>query len=94
MSFSELISIHTLREEGDSSGYSIINRSSEFLSTPSARRVTTVLRQAPQQGLISIHTLREEGDVAPPAPPAVAGGISIHTLREEGDMCWIFLLTV
>ena len=34
----------------------------QFLSTPSARRATSVLLFGVQQVLISIHALREEGD--------------------------------
>ena len=35
---------------------------SKFLSTPSARRATVLLRPASQTSPISIHALREEGD--------------------------------
>ena len=56
------ISIHALREEGDS--YVARQRwlSGSFLSTPSARRAT--LCQLGYRDLlrISIHALREEGD--------------------------------
>ena len=56
------ISIHALREEGDLrlllAGFAAL----EFLSTPSARRATRIVRAAFQAGRISIHALREEGD--------------------------------
>ena len=60
-------------------------QTSEFLSTPSARRATDKAVFVFLLALISIHALREEGD---------CGGcfrhldllISIHALREEGDL--------
>ena len=63
------ISIHALREEGDSC--SLVARSvpSIFLSTPSARRATgCALRFSPTEE-ISIHALREEGDLHPTQKP-------------------------
>ena len=57
------ISIHALREEGDGILPDLKGTTSEFLSTPSARRATGPV---PYDGLniaISIHALREEGDV-------------------------------
>ena len=58
------ISIHALREEGDSFPPQMILTANLFLSTPSARRATIdgLLRFA--AGGISIHALREEGDPA------------------------------
>ena len=56
------ISIHALREEGDSSFWSFRISSILFLSTPSARRATGDHLGAGQSVLISIHALREEGD--------------------------------
>ena len=56
----------------------------EFLSTPSARRATKPDRRICKPKLISIHALREEGDLR----QAIAVQhilISIHALREEGD---------
>ena len=55
-----------------------------FLSTPSARRATPLIRFYVPDDKISIHALREEGD----ADIEVKGHttkISIHALREEGD---------
>ena len=57
------ISIHALREEGDSSTTLRVSASPIFLSTPSARRATAIGRTSPWEGeTISIHALREEGD--------------------------------
>ena len=60
--FTERISIHALREEGD--GKRTLQEVAQyiFLSTPSARRAT-LLGLTPD-GIfgISIHALREEGD--------------------------------
>ena len=80
------ISIHALREEGDSKdtfGMTIIG---EFLSTPSARRATERLVWMAHFQLISIHALREEGDQAASDVVKASHGISIHALREEGDV--------
>ena len=57
------ISIHALREEGDSV---LIRRSAHlllFLSTPSARRATAQCCKSRVVVGISIHALREEGDL-------------------------------
>ena len=56
------ISIHALREEGDSSVIAPISKSCLFLSTPSARRATFQCRSLIAGHEISIHALREEGD--------------------------------
>ena len=58
--------------------------SGAFLSTPSARRATRLLRRPPGFVSISIHALREEGDRRPQMRQHAAL-ISIHALREEGD---------
>ena len=79
------ISIHALREEGDSSPIfkkvAILN----FYPRPprGGRRGVCAGIVAPE--LISIHALREEGDDAGAAVPFEAEEISIHALREEGD---------
>ena len=59
---SKRISIHALREEGDTVPGFQAAHFLGFLSTPSARRATgaILLVQAPEG--ISIHALREEGD--------------------------------
>ena len=56
------MSIHALREEGDSSAASSICALVIFLSTPSARRATKEDRAKVNAWDISIHALREEGD--------------------------------
>ena len=56
-----------------------------FLSTPSARRATTNLKNKSEYGVISIHALREEGDNQRLFMLILLYGISIHALREEGD---------
>ena len=80
------ISIHALREEGDTRPCALVTDAllhfyprpprggrlqagvaglgvvDEFLSTPSARRATGLVRAVRRSGDISIHALREEGD--------------------------------
>ena len=83
----ETISIHALREEGDTASILRASSAARFLSTPSARRATAPCSQP------LVHTLDFY-----PRPPR--GGrqsivqnirrdhlISIHALREEGDGC-------
>ena len=60
-----LISIHALREEGDFVGCCFLNTKKEFLSTPSARRATSLKPGLGENYYISIHALREEGDRSP-----------------------------
>ena len=62
-----------------------MNVSEQFLSTPSARRATERMQEAPVWQQISIHALREEGDDPSDFYPYVRLYISIHALREEGD---------
>ena len=58
------ISIHALREEGDSPRVVPKDFPWRFLSTPSARRATSHVEEGkPVAVSISIHALREEGDV-------------------------------
>ena len=57
------ISIHALREEGDKITFADLGWYEVFLSTPSARRATSLHFAFLIGGLhISIHALREEGD--------------------------------
>ena len=56
------ISIHALREEGDASCRPTSLWRPRFLSTPSARRATFLVRYTFIVFIISIHALREEGD--------------------------------
>ena len=57
-----IISIHALREEGDSMSSFGLPLIALFLSTPSARRATDLLTVQVVDLDISIHALREEGD--------------------------------
>ena len=79
------ISIHALREEGDSSRVRQLSYSAGFLSTPSARRATQEIYAQGNTQDISIHALREEGDLAFFFFFGKIDMISIHALREEGD---------
>ena len=58
------ISIHALREEGDSRSAAVCAAIMRFLSTPSARRATRRGRSPGAFIYISIHALREEGDLS------------------------------
>ena len=79
-----IISIHTLRMEGDL--YAITTRIAtvKFQSTPSAWRVTYYYMDGAKSDSISIHTLRMEGDTGC-RHQIIPASISIHTLRMEGD---------
>ena len=58
----DAISIHALREEGDSILIAGGSNFPVFLSTPSARRATGLTQKLRDICQISIHALREEGD--------------------------------
>ena len=58
-----MISIHALREEGDTTRLSSAESKRKFLSTPSARRATQCAMSYITTINISIHALREEGDL-------------------------------
>ena len=60
-----MISIHALREEGDTPGGVAGLGADGFLSTPSARRATHGTVYFVKRFFISIHALREEGDDRP-----------------------------
>ena len=62
------ISIHALREEGDSIKVELGHDIIIFLSTPSVRRATIGLRCVGVFLGISIHALREEGDITTTGP--------------------------
>ena len=86
LGFDFQISIHALREEGDSHWGLLQRKSRRFLSTPSARRATIVVGGTTVGPAISIHALREEGDLQKGNVFVwVVPEISIHALREEGD---------
>ena len=78
-------SIHTLRMEGDTTGYLTRVMRTEFQSTPSAWRVTGCSTDSSVATGISIHTLRMEGDILYADDLCSGIEISIHTLRMEGD---------
>ena len=61
-SFTESISIHSLRMEGDQSILLRITSSGSFQSTPSAWRETNSSSCSIRRQFISIHSLRMEGD--------------------------------
>ena len=82
---SDIISIHALREEGDTAAVVGTAATCGFLSTPSVRRATTKKNRKHQRCKISIHALREEGDRLWPERRRQRH-ISIHALREEGDL--------
>ena len=78
------ISIHALREEGDSWSMRALRQVRQFLSTPSARRATgllLILQTAPI--FLSTPSARRATRLSQSRFPAAF--ISIHALREEGD---------
>ena len=85
----EKISIHALREEGDDEHNGNFEEAKEFLSTPSARRATAEVVEAPEG--------KEYFYPRPPRGGRLYDGyfclsrrkISIHALREEGDAIWV-----
>ena len=83
---SDIISIHALREEGDTAAVVGTAATCGFLSTPSVRRATGEHpMDATQYAKISIHALREEGAHMHTKDKRRPCRISIHALREEGD---------
>ena len=81
----KLISIHALREEGDSaSALCRVERSDFYPRPPRGGRLWDNFKYFMGE-VISIHALREEGD-GQQTNTDTPIGISIHALREEGDM--------
>ena len=78
------ISIHALREEGDSACFCSIPSFRNFYPRPprGGRQLSSIVKLPPH--IISIHALREEGDDFP-VDCHGSRDISIHALREEGD---------
>ena len=79
------ISIHALREEGDSH---LLRRAVLDLISIHALREEGDPDKLSVEELfiqISIHALREEGDVPVRVRRGIVAVISIHALREEGD---------
>ena len=78
------ISIHALREEGDSSASQLIYQQRYFYPRPPRGGRPKEIDVEYREVAISIHALREEGDrQADRRFPGLC--ISIHALREEGD---------
>ena len=79
------ISIHALREEGDTAWHNFLPQKLNFYPRPP--RGGRPSRDVDGQRVIgiSIHALREEGDGFCRVRGASSCGISIHALREEGD---------
>ena len=79
------ISIHALREEGDTEPVRRSDHRGRFLSTPSARRATfRSLRPSLLAGLFLSTPSARRATHRPPQGDQ-DDGISIHALREEGD---------
>ena len=78
------ISIHALREEGDSRSNTRNTSSLRFLSTPSARRATSAsLPCRSPARFLSTPSARRATYLLTVPPTSIK--ISIHALREEGD---------
>ena len=79
-----LISIHSLRVEGDMTDHTIAVKTMDFNPLPPCGgRLPAVQYDAPRES-ISIHSLRVEGDYLR-EKYSLGVGISIHSLRVEGD---------
>ena len=82
--FITCISIHSLRMEGDDTGYADTGGITYFNPLPPhGGRLYPIVNDWENYG-ISIHSLRMEGDPRS-YPPMPAQSISIHSLRMEGD---------
>ena len=78
------ISIHALREEGDTNIFEGGGDTSDFYPRPPRGGRREDVRVSRQRRGISIHALREEGDGLE-LRGRFGAVISIHALREEGD---------
>ena len=85
MAWNNIISIHSLRMEGDLHAVENAINLIPFQSTPSAWRETNRLKYNFTIFGISIHSLRMEGDLFVQFR-GQRGSISIHSLRMEGDL--------
>ena len=90
-SYQFMISIHALREEGDVSDVLELKTAQLFLSTPSARRATTVTQQ-PRGTSIFLSTPSARRATLSTNLPSYQNLISIHALREEGDQKSVHLV--
>ena len=82
---SDIISIHALREEGDTAAVVGTAATCGFLSTPSVRRATWTakrINKSRKRFLSTPSVRRATGQQTNNDTPI---GISIHALREEGD---------
>ena len=82
---SRYISIHALREEGDLATMIRCWQTSGFLSTPSARRATVVMRIIAAWSMLFLSTPSARRATRSRIVFAHESLISIHALREEGD---------
>ena len=78
------ISIHALREEGDTVSADSVDLGEKFLSTPSARRATWHRRRTAMSDVF-LSTPSARRATGCPRLPFRGPRISIHALREEGD---------
>ncbi len=85
------ISIHALREEGDSAAKRAKMELSNFYPRPPRGGRPYNGHPVIRKYIISIHALREEGDVRL-ENQLDQKGISIHALREEGDPAGAFCI--
>ena len=83
------ISIHALREEGDLAGGRDDRAAGKFLSTPSARRATMLVRVKAVGVVQFLSTPSARRATEPVEANYPVEQISIHALREEGDRCGI-----
>ena len=91
LSYQFLISIHALREEGDTKAACLLHNGFYFYPRP-PRGGRPRRRRSPRPAArISIHALREEGDPLP-GNGSRDKRISIHALREEGDALCVLAL--
>ena len=81
-----IISIHSLRMEGDHENNYLMRLTLAFQSTPSAWRETAWSGTSDNSSPISIHSLRMEGDRMGSISNNHTFHISIHSLRMEGDI--------
>ena len=79
-----MISIHALREEGDTSTLKMDLCSGISIHALREEGDLVLCAIGVSSENISIHALREEGD-SMFSPPSARFQISIHALREEGD---------
>ena len=79
------ISIHALREEGDSPAFCGEGSALVFLSTPSARRATSEIAKS-NISVLFLSTPSARRATLLGRDRRVHDSISIHALREEGDL--------